>query len=320
LLPPAIASHLKGVDDVSRILVTGALGAVGTPLSRLLRERGHDVHGCDLRHSDRSDYDRCDVAEQRQLASLFDAHQFDVVYHAAAEFGRNNGERNYEALWRTNAIGTKNILRLQEERRFRLVMFSSSEVYGDWPELMTEEVLDEHPIKQMNDYAISKWVNELQALNSAARFGTETVRVRLFNTYGPGEYYTPFRSVICIFVYRALHELPYSVYLDHHRTSTYIDDCVRTLANISDHFVPGAVYNIAGSEYHDIKSVSDLILRKVGKDDRLVTYVPFEEHNTRDKRTDASRAREDLGHELTVGLEEGIERTIAWQRATYGLK
>jgi dTDP-glucose 4,6-dehydratase len=212
------------------------------------------------------------------------------------------------------------MLRLQDARRFRLVMFSSSEVYGDWPDLMTEEVLDEHPIKQMNDYAISKWVNELQALNSAARFGTETVRVRLFNTYGPGEYYTPFRSVICIFVYRALHDLPYSVYLDHHRTSTYIDDCVRSLANITDNFVPGAVYNIAGDEYHDIRSVSDLILQKVGKDDRLVTYVPFEEHNTKDKRTDAALARKDLRHELTVGLEEGLERTITWQRATYGVK
>jgi dTDP-glucose 4,6-dehydratase len=305
---------------MSCILITGALGAVGSPLWRLLRERGHDVRGCDLTQSDRSDYDRCDVAEYRQLESICDEHKFDYVYHAAAEFGRINGEQNYEALWRTNAIGTKNILRLQEERRFRLVIFSSSEVYGDWPELMTEDVLDEHPIKQMNDYAISKWVNELQALNSAARFGTETVRVRLFNTYGPGEYYTPFRSVICIFVYRALHDLPYSVYLDHHRTSTYVDDCVRTLANIADNFVPGAVYNIAGDDYHDIKSVSDLILRKVGKDDRLVTYVPSEEHNTRDKRTDATRARRDLGHELTVGLEEGIERTVAWQGATYGVK
>ena len=305
---------------MSTILITGALGAVGRPLWDCLKLRGHTVWGCDIKHSDVADYDRCDVTEYRQLQELFDRHPFDYVYHAAAEFGRNNGERHYETLWRTNAIGTKNMLRLQEERRFRLVVFSSSEVYGDWPDLMTEEVLDEHPIKQMNDYAISKWVNELQALNSAARFGTETVRVRLFNTYGPGEYYTPFRSVICIFVYRALHDLPYSVYLDHHRTSTYIDDCVRSLANISDNFVPGAVYNIAGDEYHDIKSVSDLILRKVGKDDHLVTYVPFEEHNTKDKRTDAARARKDLRHELTVGLEEGLERTIAWQRATYGVR
>ena len=126
--------------------------------------------------------------------------------------------------------------------------------------------------------------------------------------------------MICIFIYCALHDLPYTVYLGHHRTSTYIDDTVRTLANISDNFVPGAVYNIAGDEYHDIKSVSDLILQKVGKDDHLVTYMPNEAHNTKDKRTDATRARVDLRHERTVGLEEGIDRTIAWQRATYDVR
>jgi dTDP-glucose 4,6-dehydratase len=305
---------------VTRILITGALGAVGRPLWRLLAERGHAVRGGDIRHSDQPDYDRVDVADYRPLAAIFDDHEFDVVYHAAAEFGRNNGEQFYETLWRSNAIGTKNMLRLQERHRFKLVLFSSSEVYGDYPGLMTEDVLDEHPIKQMNDYAISKWVNELQALNSAARFDTETVRVRLFNTYGPGEPYSPFRSVICQFVYRALHDLPYSVYLDHHRTSTYIDDCIRTLANIADNFVPGAVYNIAGDEYHDIKSVSDTILAKLGKTDELVTYLPFEAHNTRDKRTDARRAREDLGHETTVRLDEGLDRTIAWQRSTYGVR
>jgi len=305
---------------MSRILITGALGAVGSPLWKLLAERGHDVRGCDLRHSHREAYERCDVGDFRQLKALFDLHPVDYVYHAAAEFGRNNGESYYETLWRTNAIGTKNLIRLQEERRFRMIVFSSSEVYGDWPELMTENVMDEQPIKQMNDYAASKWVNELQVLNSAARFGTETVRVRLFNTYGPGELYTPFRSVICVFVHNALHDMPYTVYLDHHRTSTYIDDCVRTLANIVDHFKPGEVYNIAGDEYHDIKTLSDMILRYLDKTDRLVTYLEFEKHNTRDKKTDNAKARRDLGYETTVPLREGIERTIQWQRGIYDVR
>ncbi len=68
---------------------------------------------------------------------------FDCVYHCAAEFGRWNGEDFYEQLWRTNAVGTKNIIRLQERLNFRLIHFSSSEVYGDWPELMVETVMDE---------------------------------------------------------------------------------------------------------------------------------------------------------------------------------
>lgn len=304
---------------MARILVTGSQGAVGRPLLKELRQRGHEVWGVDLMHDADPYYMRCDVSELRQLQRLFEhSGDFDYVYHAAAEFGRNNGEDYYETLWRTNAIGTKHMLRLQEQRRFRMIFFSSSEVYGDYPDVMTEDVMERYPIRQMNDYAISKWVNELQVLNSAERFGTQTVRVRLFNTYGPGEYYSPYRSVICIFIYRALHNLPYTVYLNHHRTSTYIDDCVQTLANIIDNFKPGEVYNIAGDEYHDIKALSDIILEYLGKDDRLVQYVEAELYNTRDKKTDNTKARRDLGYETTVGLREGIRRTIEWQRQVYG--
>jgi dTDP-glucose 4,6-dehydratase len=300
-----------------KILVTGGLGAVGAPLTRELRRRGHEVWVCDLTHSEGPNYVRCDVGEYRQVERLFDKAEFEFVYHLAAEFGRWNGEDYYEKVWQSNAIGVKNILRMQEARKFRMVFTSSSEVYGDWPEVMTEDVMEEHPIRQMNDYAISKWVNEMQILNSAERFDTQTVRVRLFNTYGPGEYYSEYRSVVCQFIYRALHDLPYTVYLDHHRTSSYTEDTVRTLANISERFKPGEVYNIAGNEYHDIKALSDMIRSYLGKDDRLVKYVPLEAHNTRDKRTDASKAVRDLDHQSTVSLAEGLPKTIEWQKEVY---
>jgi dTDP-glucose 4,6-dehydratase len=301
-----------------RILVTGGLGAVGTPLTTELRRRGHEVWVLDLPHAPGPNYYRCDVGVYRQVARIFEEQSFDVVYHLAAEFGRWNGEDFYETLWQSNAIGVKNILRCQEKYGFRMVFTSSSEVYGDWEGVMTEDVLEKHPIRQLNDYAITKWVNEMQIMNSADRFNTETVRVRLFNTYGPGEPYSPYRSVVCRFIYHALHDLPYTVYLDHHRSSTYIDDTARTLANISDNFIPGEIYNIAGDEYHDIKSLSDMILGYLGKDDSLVEYVEVEEHNTRNKKSDNTKAKRDLDHKCTVTLEEGIPRTIEWQKEVYG--
>lgn len=302
---------------MSVVLVTGGLGAVGAPLAKELRTRGHQVWVCDLAHAQGPNYIRCDVGDYRQVQRVFQKQDFDFVYHLAAEFGRWNGEDYYEQVWQSNAIGMKNLLRLQEERKFRMVFTSSSEVYGDWTEVMAEDVLEKHPIRQMNDYAISKWVNEMQILNSADRFGTETVRVRLFNTYGPGEYYSEYRSVVCQFIYRALHDMPYTVYLDHHRTSSYIDDTVRTMANIMEHFKPGAVYNIAGDEYHDIKMLSDMILGYLGKDDRQVNYVTFEAHNTRDKKADVTAAQRDLDHRPRVPLSVGIPRTVDWQRAVY---
>ena len=300
-----------------KILVTGGLGAVGAPLARELQGRGHEVWVCDLPHAEGPNYIRCDVGNYRHVQRAFDRVDFEFVYHLAAEFGRWNGEDYYEKVWQSNAIGVKNIMRFQEERKFRMVFTSSSEVYGDWSGLMSEEVMMERPIRQMNDYAISKWANEMQIMNSADRFGTETVRVRLFNTYGPGEPYSEYRSVVCQFVYRALHDLPYTVYLDHHRTSSYIDDTVRTLANIAERFKPGEVYNIAGDEYHDIKALSDMILNYLGKDDRLAKYVPLEAHNTRDKKTTTAKAVRDLGHVAIVPLSVGIPRTIEWQKQVY---
>jgi len=301
-----------------KILVTGGLGAVGKPLSEELRQRGHEAWILDRVHSYEPYYLRGDVSEFHQVENIFARVKFDYVYHLAAEFGRRNGEDFYETLWKTNAIGTKNIIRMQEQLKFRMIFTSSSEVYGDYKEIMSENVMDKVAIRQMNDYAISKRVNEMQILNSADRFGTETVRVRLFNTYGPGEYYSEYRSAICVFVYRALHDLPYTVYTRHKRTSSYIDDTVRTLANIVENFKPGEVYNIAGNELHDMKRVSDIILNYLGKDDSLVEYGDVEQATTLEKKVDISKAIRDLGHQSSVTLEEGIPRTICWQKEVFG--
>jgi len=303
---------------MAKILVTGGLGFIGSNVVPELRKRGHDVWVCDLGHSEVPNYIRCDVAEYRQLERIFGEHDFDYVYHLAAEFGRRNGEDFYDSLWQTNAIGTKNIIRMQERLKFRMIFTSSSEVYGDYRGIMDEDVMDKVPIKQMNDYAMSKWVNEMQILNSAGKFGTETVRVRLFNTYGPGEYYSEYRSAICVFIYRALHNLPYVVYTKHKRTSTYVDDTIRTLANIIDNFKPGEVYNIAGSNLHDMKQASNLILNYLAKDDSLIEYRDVEGTTTLEKKADISKAVRDLGHQSTVSLEEGIVRTIEWQKEVYG--
>lgn len=316
-----------------RVLVTGGLGTVGAGLVSDLRKRGHRVVSCDIAHQPdevgftvRTDvttplYARCDVGEFRQIERVMESlGPFDYVYHCAAEFGRWNGEDFYETLWRTNAVGTKNVIRLQERLKFRLIHFSSSEVYGDWPDLMVESVMDQHEIKQMNDYAMTKWVNEMQIRNSAQQFGTESVVVRLFNTYGPGEYYSPYRSVNCRFLYCALNGLPWTVFRGHSRTSTYLADTVRTLANIVDNFKLGETYNIGGSCQHTIEELSNAILEVTGADPALVTYRDSETLTTRHKHVDASKSIRDLDHKDTYRLEEGLKITADWMRQVYDLK
>lgn len=304
-----------------RILITGGRGTLGQVLLAKLRADGHEVWTCDLQHHHDAQHVRCDIADFRQIEGLFVGRAlgraFDLVYHLAAEYGRWNGEDYYEQLWRTNAVGTKNVLRLQERLRFKLVFASTSEVYGDVDQPMSEDLMDRQEIRQLNDYAISKWVNEQQILNATAMFGTETVRVRLFNTYGPGEHFTPYRSAICRFVYSAIMGLPYTVYLRHRRTSIFVADTVRTLAALTRIFVAGEVYNIGGDTSHDMKEVSDLVLRLVGKDDALVTYKDAEPFTTRDKRIDTEKATRVLAHKPRVDLADGLTRTIAWMRRVY---
>jgi len=315
------------------ILVTGGLGAVGSYLVDELRRRGHSVFVVDQRHHHDPNYARCDVGEFHQVERLWTGRgwergytavgrKFDYVYHLAAEFGRWNGEDYFENVWRTNAVGTKNILRMQEREGFRAVYFSSSEVYGDYDGVMTESVMDTTEIKQLNDYALSKWVNEMQIMNSAVQFNTESVRVRLFNTYGPGEYYSPYRSVICLFCYRLLQDMPITVYRGYQRTSTYITDMARSLANIVDNFMPGEVYNLGGDDFHSIEEAADIILNKLGKikrRDELVIYKPQEILTTRQKKVDCSKARRDLHHQSTTKLDEGIAQTLKWMRKVYSV-
>jgi len=305
---------------MARIIVTGSQGTIGRPLLRELRRRGHDAWGCDLQHQADERVVRADIRSYRQLEQLLErTGPVDFVYHLAAEFGRLNGEEYYETLWSTNVIGTRNILELQRHHGFKLIFASSSEIYGDRHEAILKESIPlEKSIIQQNDYATTKWVNEIQIMNFEKRYGSPIVRLRFFNAYGPGEYYHHYRSVICLFCYRAMHELPYTVYRGYHRVFMFIDDFIPSLANVCEAFTPGEVYNVGGVEFRSVEEASNLILDHLGKDDRLVEYLPEDVHNVQNKRPDISKAAATFGHNPVVTLEEGIPRTIEWMREVYG--
>lgn len=302
-----------------KILVTGGSGTIGKPLVRELRQRGHDVWITETHHQADLQSMRADVGEYRQIERVLEM-GFDYVYHLAAEFGRWNGEHYYETVWQTNVIGTRHILELQKRLGFKLIFASSSEIYGDHhADVLSEDIPLNHSIIQQNDYAVTKWVNEVQIMNFEARHGSQTMRLRFFNAYGPGEYYHPYRSVVCLFSYRALHEIPYQVYDGYHRVFMHIDDFIPTLANACDRFLPGEVVNIGGEEYRSVKELSNLILGHLGKDDSLVEYLPEDKHNVQNKKPDISKAKSLLSHNPTITLEEGIPQTLEWMKEAYDL-
>jgi dTDP-glucose 4,6-dehydratase len=316
-----------------RILVTGSKGIVGTALVNELKKKGHWVFGIDLMHSlgevgyvqemshEVNTYERCDIREIRQLERVI-SKGFDLVYNCAAEFGRWNGEDYYEKVWETNCIGLKHLLTLQVPYRFKLVHFSSAEVYGDYPNIIFEDTMKEahmEDVRQMNDYAISKWANELQIMNwQELHPESEIVRVRLFDIQGPGEVYHAYRSVCAKFVYHALHGLPITVFKGHIRCGVYINDTIKALANIPDNFKNKEVYNLGGDVPYTIEELTNLIWDYTGADRNLITWVDeHEKATTKIKVADSSKAKKDLMFDPWTPLPEVVKRTVDWMKEYY---
>jgi len=304
---------------MANILITGGAGFIGTNLTNDLTSRGHNVKTIDIKPSHNTNHTRIDVTYYEQLVRYFDVNNFDFVFHLAAEYGRWNGEDHYDNLWRVNVVGLKNILRIQQQQKFKLISFSSAEVYGDYSGKMSEEIMDQIPIKQMNDYAISKWAGELQCLNHAEMFGSEIVRVRPVNCYGPHEYYDPYRGVVPIFVHKCLVGEQFTVHKGHKRIFDYVTDTARTVANISENFIPGEVYNVGSNEDWEItiEQLADIVVDVTNAKTDLVEVVGEESFTTKVKTMDFSKSRKDLDHKAVVGIEEGVLKYARWMRDYY---
>jgi len=307
-------------SNMPKILVTGGTGTLGTPLVSMLKDLGNEVFTCSPFHKAEKNHIRCDISEFREIEKLFDqVKDVDLVYHLAAEFGRNNGEDYYEQLWKTNVIGTKNIIRTQEKLKFKMIFSSSSEIYGELPDgtTYTEDISKTHPLHHFNDYAMSKWVNEQQIRNSIEQNGTETMILRFFNAYGPGEYYHSYRSVVCLFIYSALFNLPMTVYQGYHRVFQYVDDMITTVANSYNHFKSNEIYNVGGREYTSTEELADKIFSILDKPKSNVEYIPKEKANVTNKKPDISKAIKYLGHDPSIVLDQGLPKTIDWMKKVY---
>ncbi len=97
--------------------------------------------------------------------------------------------------------------------------------------------------------------------------------------------------MICLFCYRALIDLPYTVYKGYHRVFMYVDDFIPTLANVYENFLPGNVYNIGGEEFRSVEEASNLILDYLGKGDSRVEYLPEDPHREQAARHRAGARR-----------------------------
>lgn len=324
-----------------RILISGSEGALGSVLKDALRAQGHDVYGCDLKHTADPQVMRADVAERRQVSRVFDFARPDLVYWFAAEFGRLNGVAYYEQLWKTNMIGTQNGVEESIRANATFVFASSSEAYGladqytKPGESLREELLDRHPPQFHNEYALSKWTNERQIFTSAVNNGLDAIVLRFFNVYGPGEYFSPYRSVACQFLYRALTDMSVTVHKDSSRSHLYVGDWADTVSRIPDcvenifsnrsgrWYGSGSskvpVFNIGSDELVTNEELWNKILEIVPHTKSNVTLRGAEQSNLPTKIANSDMASLWLGHSPVVSLAEGLQRTRDWMGEVYGI-
>ena len=276
--------------DAGKALVTGGAGFIGSHLSERLLDSGWEVFALD----DLSTSTRNNVAhllDRRDFHLVVDSvlspavvnelvHKCDVIYHLAAAVGVRLIVEHPVRTMVTNVQGTENVLEYCSRFGKRVLVASSSEVYGDHPE---EQVLREDARRLYGPttarrwaYADSKAMDEFFALARHEERGLDCVIARLFNTVGPrqsGQY----GMVIPRFVERAIAGAPLEIYGDGNQTRSFchVLDTVRALSGLMDaERLSGEIFNVGSSERIRIVDLAERVKEATGSDSELV-FVPY---------------------------------------------
>jgi UDP-glucose 4-epimerase len=304
-------------------VVTGGAGFIGSNIVDALVRRGDRVRVFDNFSSGRREnlggvHDHVELIE----GDLRDA---DAVRRAVAgaEVVLHQGalpsvQRSIEDPLATNAVnvdGTLNVLVAAREAGVRrVVVASSSSVYGDTPTLPKVETM---PMDPRSPYAVSKAATEHYALAWAAAFGVPAIALRYFNVYGPRQNPdSDYAAVIPRFVTRMLHGRPPTIYGDglQSRDFSFVEDVVHAnlLAAAAPAEVSGA-FNIAVGDRHTLLDLVAALNRLLGTD-LAPEHAPPRAGEVRHSQAAIDLAGSVLGFEPRYSLAQGLERTVAYYR------
>lgn len=317
-----------------RILITGGAGYIGSHLADALIDAGHQVTVLDNLSTGRLTnishllgHTRfrliCDSILNARLVDQLVA-EADAVYHLAATVGVKHVVEDPLKCIMANVRGTEVVLESAYRYWRRVVIASSSEVYGKSEKAPLSEdddsLLGPTAVGRWS-YALSKAVDEHLAF-AYHRQGLPASVVRYFNSYGPRLEPRGYGSVVARFINQALNGQPITVYDDGRQTRcfTYIDDTVRgTLLVSTLAEAEGKTFNIGSDRETSILELAQMV-RDVINPNAEIKHVPYTRaygprfEETRRRVPDISRARDLLGFEAEVSLEDGLRRTIDWFR------
>ena len=309
-------------------LITGGAGFIGSHLSEALIAAGHRVLAIDDLSTGRLDniaglrdhanfhFARAAIEDEVVLDRL--ASEAEVVVHLAAAVGvKLIVERPVQTI-ETNVGGTERVLQASLRYGCRVVVASTSEVYGKGSRVSfaeDDDVVLGATSRSRWAYAASKMVDEFLGLAYGREYGLPVVVLRLFNTVGPrqrGRY----GMVIPRFVGQALGGDPITVYGDGTQSRCFCDvaDVVPALVGLADHAnAPGQVFNVGGTESVTIQALAERVRDLVGSQSEIV-HVPYEEayapgfEDMTRRVPDVARIRGLIGWEPRIPLDEILQR------------
>jgi UDP-glucuronate decarboxylase len=304
-----------------RILVTGGAGFLGSHLCDRLINEGHEILCLDnfftgrrqniahLLQNPKFELIRHDVIDPFKV-------EVDQIYNLACPASPPHYQYNPIKTTKTSVMGAINCLGLAKRVRARVFLASTSEVYGD----PTVHPQDEsywgnvNPIGRRSCYDEGKRCAETLFFDYHRENGVDIRVVRIFNTYGPRMLADDGR-VVSNFIVQALKGENLTVYGDGSQTRSfcYVDDLIDGFVRLMNQEKTVGPVNIGNPGEFTMLELAELVLKKVGGKSK-VTNLPLPADDPKQRRPDISLAKEALGWEPRVPLEEGLDRTIAYFR------
>jgi nucleoside-diphosphate-sugar epimerase len=307
-----------------RVLITGSSGQIGTNLALRLNRDGYDVFGVDKRLNTWTD-------EFRYLLQDLSGHypsfpggiggveypDVDLVVHLAAHAKVHQLVRQpHRAL--ENAVMTFNVLEFCRQQKLPIVFSSSREVYGDVHRFSTQEGQADFAFTE-STYSASKIAGEALIYSYARCYGLPYVVFRFSNVYGRYDNdLARMVRVIPLFIHTMLRDEPVTVFgADKTLDFTYVDDCVDGIVRGIERLLAGNVVNetinLAYGQGNTLVRAAELIAEAVGVEPKITLAPPLLGEVTH-YVADTSKARQLLGYEPAVPLDDGIARAVAWYR------
>lgn len=312
---------------MNRVLVTGGAGFLGSHLCERLLEEGSDVVCIDNFFSGHKDNIRPFVAHpffelirHDVIHPLFV--EVDRIYHLACPASPIHYQMNPIKTVKTNVMGTINMLGLAKRIRSRILLTSTSEIYGNaqvhpQPESYWGNV---NPIGVRSCYDEGKRVAETLMMDYHRQNKVDIRIVRVFNTYGPRMAVEDGR-VVSNFIVQALRDQPITIYGDGSQTRSfcYVTDLIDGIRRMMDQEATIGPVNLGNPGEFTIGELAEKIVKLTGSRSKFV-HKPLPSDDPERRRPDISAAKAKLGWEPRVSLDEGLARTIEYFKKTLGEK